>query len=261
MVAQQNFFKGNVSVKVCKSNQQSLLPTRVHLLAIRGSNSVLGFSHLSIPATFRYRWATETNKHLHFHLDSSEPVSWMVTAVTIALLQHGTSRNPGFNRENMSTLFFFFSQRIPTLSCQCSSALCMLIGQPSENRDLWRRRRAESTPTFFINAALNERTVNPQSDLLPCCCKKGSTWSKWFHYQGQVVFHRSVALSGSLRLSPSIPSSLPTADIPASTMGGLQGHADGLRLLQQLQHHGLQDRLRDEIPGGELQLQDGPYAW
>lgn len=53
--------------------------------------------------------------------------------------------------------------------------------------------------------------------------------------------------------------SLP-ADVSASAVGGLQGHADGLRLLQHLQHHGVPDRLRDTVPGGELQLQDGPHA-
>lgn len=51
------------------------------------------------------------------------------------------------------------------------------------------------------------------------------------------------------------------AHVPAATVGGLQGHADGLGLLQQLQYYGLQDRLRDEVPGGELQLQNGPHAW
>lgn len=51
-----------------------------------------------------------------------------------------------------------------------------------------------------------------------------------------------------------------SADISASTLGRLQGHGDKFRLLLQLQHHSLPNRLWDTIPGGELQLQDGPHA-
>lgn len=86
------------------------------------------------------------------------------------------------------------------------------------------------------------------------CWQKGQITALILHTQAE-MFNREFALSGSALVPPSF-----SADIPASTLGRLQGHANGFRLLQQLQHHSLQDRLRNPIPGGELQLQNGPHA-
>lgn len=51
-----------------------------------------------------------------------------------------------------------------------------------------------------------------------------------------------------------------TADLSSSSLGRLQSDSDGFRLLWQLQHHGLPHRLRNALPGGQLQLPHGAYA-
>lgn len=50
----------------------------------------------------------------------------------------------------------------------------------------------------------------------------------------------------------------PTADLPASALGRVR--VEGVGLFPRVQRDGLQDRLRDALHRGELQLQDGAHA-
>lgn len=50
------------------------------------------------------------------------------------------------------------------------------------------------------------------------------------------------------------------ADLPASAVGRVRVQGPGVGLLRGVQRDGLQDRLRDALHRGELQLQDGAHA-
>lgn len=50
------------------------------------------------------------------------------------------------------------------------------------------------------------------------------------------------------------------ASVPPAAVGWLQVHSHRLRVLLHVQHQRLPHRLRDPVPAGELQLQDGSHA-
>lgn len=63
-----------------------------------------------------------------------------------------------------------------------------------------------------------------------------------------------------LRLLPTPSLRSLAADLPASAVGRVRVQGPGVGLLRGVQRDGLQDRLRDALHRGELQLQDGAHA-